>query len=483
MGTERDDLEKLRRLKQLHEKQAQAMGGQTEVVATNPGDILGKTLTALQPTVLPTAGELGGLYAGMQSGPLAPYLTPILPPIFAGAGELGNQYLGITPPSKSAIAREMAYTSLGNMLGVGARTIRPFATPASASQMAQHVAQESSEALLKRLTSATGDVDALFKIARNLPGSVPVSQASSYINEFEQKVLPSLSSNAQEGLREFTTFSSKLKDDIRASHGALTPAQLQSELEQLKIQADNASGSLLHHYDELKSALRRDLERAAAGPGGKITTEAAQALLTARAASQRTAVLNKVGDIFTSSLRAKPGFETLELNAKSMIDKLRKLEGGAYKAAFTQAERDEIESLMKKIIHVPRLTEHLSGGPVGLAVRSAKLGGQAAAASYMFGGGGRTAAIAGFAAGALPGLRDFGHVLGVVLSLPEGRAVMRALLDSSKGTLTPRVMSTLGAFAGALQTGLSHRREQEMKARAADKPAFLFGEQTLQPAP
>lgn len=401
----------------------------------------------IRPAILPTGLSIaGGMVAGAPGSAIG-----------SGIGEAANQALGITDPSLTEIGKAVAVPAAFGAAGKIASKVAPFVLPSRVAQALNVLGpQAAAEAVGKLQPNVTSSK--LFGLAAQSEVKVPMNRAFHAIDSMLDD-LTNVSTGVQKQNGTVINYLKGLREKITTSEHGLDPIALQRELEGagkvlkgVKVQGGSGEGAIKKVF----GAMVKDLDDAAK-MGGRMNpgNTGVQALIDARQAFKREKVLEDIGDAINKATRSQPGQgDVLRFDASKIINKIRNDErlGDFYKQAFTDAERQDLEHILYTLNKIPVLRpgagqQFGSGKMLSGAVPSGGLGYAASGGDPFISG------LATAAGAALPAGIEIGKDVALAMQLKTGRALVKELLNQSKGSITPQVASVIGAYAAAVRGG------------------------------
>jgi len=404
---------------------------------------LGTGAKMLAPTILPTAGNIaGGMLGGRFGGG---------PGMMAGEsaggalGEMGNQALGITDPSLTqvGIAAAAPPAVRGAFTGLKAGLSR---LPGAAVEL-QALGTKMAKEMAGKTITPSGTSDELFTMLKQM------SDQGAQQGHLGPIVIPShnLLKTSKEILEremrvpiESSRDASVMKLAEEAKHLAETSPEgidigafqaLKSRFGRDMSFDTTKPKSIQAANKQLFAALEQDLD-AAAKAGG---TPAADLLQAASQATKLEKTRDELADHIAKKIIQPQQNTGLEyVNAKGLMQHLKtdkRIRG------LPMDQQDDLKATAQMLLKIPNLPPPGQYG-AGRAVGRAGLVG--AGALYATGDPTASSIAGGIAAGAP-------QVISYAMTTTPGRALMRALLKSNQGTLTPKALSILSSFMTATQ--------------------------------
>lgn len=410
---------------------------------------LGKAYQFAEPSILPTAG-----YAAL--GPLG-----------GAGGEAINQLMGVTEPSASQIA---AAGLVPKAIGAGANVIRTGwnMLPGAGARNLNRIAGQEAMGKVNSMAGLQGEIgtpsvgfkgpDAMLESSRQLFQQATKQGAiipmTSTLKEIDRHIAD-LSHGSPEVVKMNSRAVRRLestKAKIQANQG-LSPADLQAELagyDDFQNELAKKGGGGSRAYISTKHLLEDDLDAAASLTGGP----AAELLTNARQLWKRGKTLKEMEGYIQKATKYQSGQgEDVRFNGYKVVEDLQK--NRYFKTGFSESEQKDIKDLLLKLNKLPALPppggakwgsgpiwERIAlGGAIGGATGLSKEGPSSERLAYGLG-----SAAAGFL---LPDIHQMSKIIVQTVSMKTGRALLKTLLTNSDGTITPKVMSILGAFVTA----------------------------------
>lgn len=401
-------------------------------------DIVRQAGRVAAPAIFPTIGAVLG--------------TPFGP---AGniAGGLGgvaiNQILGITEPGFVEPAAQTLVPGGAKTIGAAKRLFPAFGTEARGAETLNRLAPQEINALLKRYQPPTS--------AKELFGRLEGTEASIATPTAKEAAEAELK-NISQSLPGFRESYGGLSKQLKGTSGAMGSTtslplpqfqRLLHDVGQHIEAAQKAGGVEKHGYGSLYRALMQDLEKASL-PG-----EAGQTLAQGRQAFKKEQVLKEIEQIARPFTKKGAGLEE-QYNANKVINKLKDPTdriGKSFISAFTPQEQKIILDRLGVLNTIPSLPPQ-----AGQTFGSGKFWTQTAPALAAGGYAGATinpvlgAAIAGTPYG-MRRMRD----LSTAWETETGKALIKNLIQSNEGKLTPEFWSAIQAFVGSLPAQPSQR--------------------------
>jgi len=399
----------------------------------------------VKPSIFPTAGSIALPAAGTAIfGPANIPFIPLERAVGSGIGTLGNWATGITEPSKTEMALSLGLPLAMEYGANIARTVGNF-LPSSAGPGALNTL-----APLEATSKIAGmrgvqNASSLFTQAAQQGGTVPVTKTKALMTSVLSN--PDISSAEKQAFRKVVKesgLSEFLAQDIRG----LNPARVQRVLNATGQLVPSAQGYEGGHLKKLFGALSDDLDDAASASGAGAAT-----LKLARDTYKRESVLNTLDKEIADAFKINRGQGAQgQFNANKIINTLKDSSEGTgkfFSQAFTKGEQKDLIGFFEFLNEIPGL-----GAPAGVARGSeafwksaAKVGGTAtigAGVGSIVPGVG-TAVGAGIGAAIPPSLETI-KLMRMAWHMQGGKEMVKGLLANSDGTVTPRVLATLGAF-------------------------------------
>lgn len=450
-------------------------------------DIPGAVATAAKQSALPIAGQLLGTGIGLATapftGPAALPTTIGLESLGGAAGEALNQKLGITEPSTNQILLQGAIPGGTRLLGGLMRPGMELAPPTTkGAEFLNRIAAPEARLQLSRM--AAPDAEAVFNRAFQSGAQFDTGNALSAI----RSEIGNLSQGANADALYGRTLGilKNLEQKLSQSGGKLDPKTYQAELRDLGAAMRTAEGKTINQVEagavkKVYGALAEGLDSAAGGPllppqpwkPGQIlpapTANAAPAqdLLLARQYVKRQAVLDEIEESVGKADKILRGQgDNTQFNAAAVLRDLKNNPfwngtKGERNPAFTQAEKDQIESIFTLLNKLPALQPGagVNAGSMRMFQRASAMGAGGTVGGVASGG---DPIITGLATGAgyiIPPAVQLGRVLNIALRTETGRAELANLLRQPGATLQSVMTSLTGAAtASAAQPGPIQRR-------------------------
>jgi len=407
-----------------------------------PGDVA----QALKPAALPVLGQAAGTVAGMATGPAAPFAVPALEALGGMGGEFLNQKLGITEPSKGAIA-------LQGILPVGARAasmvgkILPSSTK-GATFLNEIAPLEASNRIAKIKAGQPQTASDLFKQAEAQGTKIPTLKAQESIqNEVKNRLVGGAGADLYKGTRGYLE---TLGASIKRKQGALTPTQYQRELRDIgsmisKAGTDVERGALI----SVKRSLEQALESAPHG----------STLAQARKASLKESVLGDLDDLVGKAVADVQGKEAQKFSAASILNKIRKDDSLSkrFQKGLSTTEQNEIIGIFENLKRVPGLPSDLSN--TNTLLGDVFRGGRAGIAATMLGSTPGIAAGVGVASTMTRPAMDAARVFSIAFKTDEGRKALLKELTAQKGRPFREIMQKVATAISASEPAQQAERE------------------------
>ena len=407
-----------------------------------PGDVA----QALKPAALPVLGQAAGTVAGMATGPAAPFAVPALESLGGMGGEFLNQKLGITPPSKGAIA-------LQGILPVGARAasmvgkVLPSSTK-GATFLNEIAPVEASSRIAKIKASQPQTAKDLFTQAEAQGKKIPTLQTQQAIqDEIKGRLVGGAGADLYKGTRGYLE---TLGGSLKRKQGALTPTQYQRELRDIgsmiaKAGTDVERGALT----SVKRTLEQALESAPQG----------STLAQARKASLKESVLGDLDDLVTKAIGDVQGKEAQKFSAANILNKIRKDEHLAkrFQKGLSKNEQNEIIGIFENLKKIPGLPSDLSN--TNTLLGDVFRGGRAGIAATMLGASPGIASGVGVASTLTRPAMDAARVFSIAFKTDEGRKALLKEVTAQKGRPFREIMQKVATTISATEPAQQGQRE------------------------
>lgn len=415
------------------EKQAESQAQQQDL-QQNPVTF-SDFIQGAKPAVLPTLGQIGGMFAGMATGPLAPAAVPALE---AGGGMLGeatNQMLGITPPSNVQIGIQ-GLLPIGMRFGTAAARALPSSTKGV--KLLHEIAPVEAKTKLSRLTPTESASD-LFAQAETQGAKIPTLNTQATIKDvIDKRLTGGQAADLYKPTREYLE---RLGRSINRRQGALTPTQYQKELSDIRTMIGKAGSDV---EKGALSATKRSLEDALdQAPAGA-------SLAKARKASLTESVLKDIDEMTFKATKTKQGQGELEqFNANEVLRKIEKDEafGKRFKKAFTPSEQRQIIGVYKKLNELPPLPSTQTN--TNSLLSDVFRGGRAGIAAGMLGADPAIATGVGLASTLTRPALDTAKVFRLAMGTEEGRKILFKELTARKDKPLREIMQKVAVAMSA----------------------------------
>lgn len=397
-------------------------------------------------SALPTAGSiiLPAAATYMTGGAAAPYL-PALSGLGSGAGEAMNQMFGITEPSLSQIGMS---TAIPTALGYGAnamRTAGKFLPSSAGPGTLNALAPQEAAGRIAGMRGAQA-AGPLFEKAAKEGTLVPLTKT--------QTLIKSVLDNPDIATAEKKAFSQALKETgvkefIGQSPQGMNPARMQRVLAATGELQSGAEGYTGGHLKRLFGALSDDLDEAANVAGAGAAT-----LKAARDTFKRERVLTDLDKEISSAFKINRGQGAQgQFNANKIINTLKDSSEGTgkfFSQAFSKKEQKDLIGFFEFLNEIPGL-----GAPAGTTRGSElllKTVGKQTGMGMIGGGigfaaGGPVGAGVGTAiGGAIPPSLETIKLMRMAWQMKGGKQFIKDTFNNTGGSLTPQVLSSIGAF-------------------------------------
>ena len=424
-------------------KAAKEEVGEEEESSIKLADIPAAIGNFAKTSALPTAGSiiLPAAATYMTGGAAAPYL-PALSGLGSGAGEAMNQMFGITEPSLSQIGMS---TAIPTALGYGAnaaRTAGKFLPSSAGPGTLNALAPQEAAGRIAGLrgTQAAGP---LFEKAAKEGTLVPLTKT--------QTLIKSVLDNPDIATAEKKAFSQALKETgvkefIGQSPQGMNPARMQRVLAATGELQSGAEGYTGGHLKRLFGALSDDLDEAANVAGAGAAT-----LKAARDTFKRERVLTDLDKEISSAFKINRGQGAQgQFNANKIINTLKDTTEGTgkfFSQAFSKKEQRDLIGFFEFLNEIPGLApaagqQYGSGRAIARA-----LGPIAAGSGAGFAMGGPAGSGIGAVAGAvIPPSVETIKLMRMAWQMKGGKQFIKDTFNNTGGSLTPQVLSSIGAF-------------------------------------
>ena len=452
------------------------------------------------PTIGGAVGTLAGAAAAGATGGGAAPLIAVGNAMGQGAGEAGNQLLGIgensgglfdlpSPPmDKGKIAMSMAvplgFSALGQVKHLGHQL--------GADQGARHL----NEIAVDEFNIATGKIGDWASIknqSKDLFGKVELAGGSIRMKHTLDAIdnfLPTLTHGSKGAIDEFKKQADKLrflKDMIVQGSGSISPVNLHRELGHFdsayaSIENAGGKGPGRNALARIRESLVEDLDAAATAARNAINKgifthspaninasvqaqlaggQSADMLIQARDLWKRGTLLQDMGEEAAKSLKVSAG-QGLDatFNAKRLINWLKT--DRFFKQALDSEEQQGIMGTLETLNSISRMQSAAgSGAGVSRLLRELRLGGGlgSLAGAVVALAGANPAAITlasvagGLAGGAMIPAKELGHNIALALQMHTGRQLLVDLALNTVSRYTPAVANLLGAFTSTMLNG------------------------------
>ncbi len=382
---------------------------------------------------LPTIGSAGGMMLGAPGGPAGMLIGESA----GGAlGELTNQILGITEPSKTAIGLSAAAPGVARgafaLAREGLRRGAKYLPGAGVA--AQEQAVQAARQLPGKITVERPAEEIFDEIASTGTNPlVPVSGLERAIAKLEAEEAKVSAASLKN--KSITSMIEDFREVIRANQGGIPFEELRANLKRInaKVRDTRQADNELHGaYKLVRGGIQEDLGRAA-----QAGTPEAKLLGEANRAYRKESASEELGELVESAITTRSdGF--VSLNPGRLLDKIRKDE--YLQKSMDPSELAAIRDALHQMTQLPKLPAQ-----AGAQFGSGRVVGRGAVGYAAMGELGAAAAAYG------------PQLIARALMTDRGRTTITRLMSEGGGMLDAKKMAMLGQ---ALASGTIDRSAQ-----------------------